>query len=235
MSNVTWKGGADLREIIEDIRLQISDDADLYTDTFIVSAINSAIKLIALEEDARRLFRYKLQTELATVNADGTPAARWDLKLPGKYMGKDYFNIIKQDECYTCLKPCYKPLKKFFERCSFPENECPGDPCNYTLEHIGNITTLIFDRPPADIVAIDATVYLIPRRVTLNDVTIPLADAYSEALTELVKVIINKEQTSFDQARMRYEDVDKIITDIVQNLALTEMNDELIVVSGALD
>ena len=42
MSNVTWKGGADLREIIEDIRLQISDDADLYTDTFIVSAINSA-------------------------------------------------------------------------------------------------------------------------------------------------------------------------------------------------
>ena len=76
---------------------------------------------------------------------------------------------------------------------------------------------------------------MIPRRVTLNDVTIPLADAYSEALTELVKVIINKEQTSFDQARMRYEDVDKIITDIVQNLALTEMNDELIVVSGALD
>ena len=62
MSNVTWKGGANLREIIEDIRLQISDDADLYTDTFIVSAINSAIKLIALEEDARRLFRYKLQT-----------------------------------------------------------------------------------------------------------------------------------------------------------------------------
>ena len=85
------------------------------------------------------------------------------------------------------------------------------------------------------IVAIDATVCLIPRRVTLNDITIPLADTYSEVLTELVKVIINKEQTSFDQARMRYEDVDKIITDIVQNLALTEMNDELVVVSGALD
>ena len=72
-----WHGGALLSDIIDDVRIQISDDAELYTDTFIISAINSALKLIALEEDARRIFRYKLQTELATINKDGTPAARW--------------------------------------------------------------------------------------------------------------------------------------------------------------
>lgn len=229
-----WKGGAKLQDIIDDVRLQISDDAHLYTDTFIISAINSAIKLISLEEDARRIFRYKLQTELATLNKDGTPAARWDLQIPGKYTGKDYFNLVKQDDCYTCLKPCYKPTKEFFRCCSFPENEQPGDPCSYTLEHIGGITTLILDRPPADLVAIDATIYLIPERVRKGDDTVPIADAYSEALTELVKAIINKEQTSFDQSRMRYEDYDKHITDIVQQIALTEMNDELIVINGAL-
>ena len=233
--NDTWKGGALLQDIIDDVRGQISDDAHLYTDTFIISAINSALKIIALEEDARRIFRYKFQSELATLNADGTPAARWDLELPGKYMGKDYFNIIKQDECYTCLKPCYKSTKEFFRCCAFPENETPGDPCNYTLEHMGNLTTLILDRPPADLVAVDAMVYLIPRRVTKADKSLPIADAFSEALTELVKIIINKEQTSFDQARMRYEDYDRLITDIVQNIAMTEMNDELLIVSGGLN
>lgn len=229
-----WHGGALLSDIIDDVRMQISDDAELYTDTFIISAINSALKLIALEEDARRIFRYKLQTELATINKDGTPAARWALKIPGKYTGKDYFNLVKQDECYTCLKPCYKGLKDFFACCKFPENEAPGDPCSYTLEHIGDITTLILDRPPADLLAIDAVVYIIPRRVRKDDLTLPIADSYSELLTELVKMIINKEQTSFDQARMRYEDYDKLITDVVQQIAITEMNDELVVINGAL-
>lgn len=232
--NDSWKGGALLRDIIDDVRIQISDDAQLYTDTFIISAINSALKIIGLEEDARRIFRYKLQTELATINKDGTPAARWDLNIPGKYTGKDYFNFVKQDECYDCMKMCYKKPKDFFNCCAFPENEAIGHPCSYTLEHIGDSTTLIFDRPPADLVAIDAMIYLIPRRVRANDITLPIADAYSELLTELVKVIINKEQTSFDQARMRYEDYDKQITDVVQQIALTEMNDEMVLVAGGL-
>lgn len=229
-----WKGGALLQDIIDDIRIQISDDAQLYTDTFLISAINSAIKIIALEEDARRIFKYKLQTELATLNADGTPAARWDLKIPGKYSGKDYFNLVKQDDCYTCLKPCYKTPREFFNCCAFPENEALGDPCSYTLEHMGDITTLIVDRPPADLIAIDAMIYLIPGRIRKGDKTLPIADAYSELLTELVKIIINKEQTSFDQARMRYEDYDKQITDVVQQIALVEMGDQMIVINGAL-
>lgn len=230
-----WKGGAKLVDIIEDVREQISDDAQLYTNTFIISAINSALKILAHEEDLRRLFRYKLQTELATMNADGTPSARWDLQFPGTYMGKDYFNIVKEGNCYECVKPCFKTPKEFFRCCKFPENECPGDPCSYTLEHFGSVTTLVFDRPPNDIYGINASVYLIPQRITQEDETIPLADAFTEPLKELVKIIINKEQTSFDQARMRYEDYDKIVTDMAQLLALREMNDEPVFVTGALD
>jgi len=211
MRNI-WKGGANLEYLIEDIREQISDDAELYTDEFIVSAINSALKLMAKEEDLRRLFRFKLQTELASVNKDGTPAARWDLKLPGAYTGKDYFNIIREDECYECTKPCYKSPKDF-----------------------GSITTLTFDRPPSGIYAVNASVYLIPQRVTLEDETIPLGEEFTEPLKELVKIVINKEQTSFDQARMRYEDYDKVITDLAQLIALREMNDEVLIVNGALD
>ena len=231
----TWQGGALMQNIFDDVRDQISDDADLYTDRFLLSAINSALKLIGLAEDAQRIFKYKLQTELATVNADGTPAARWTLNIPGKYNGQEYMNFVKQDDCYTCLTPCFKPNKEFHKCCRFPENECPGDPCSYTLEHIGQETTLIFDRPPADLVAVDAVLYIIPRRLTLSDKTIPLADAYSELLTEMIKIIINKEQTSFDQARMRYEDFDALIVDVVQRMALIEMGDKILVVNGGLD
>jgi hypothetical protein len=229
-----WQGGAKVQDIIDDVRTQISDVGELYTDTFLRNAISSCIKLIALREDGRPFFKFKLQTELATLNADGTRAARWDLPIPGKYSGKEYFNLIKMDECYTCLKPCYKTPDKFFKCCRFPEKECPGDPCNYTLEHFGNITTLVLDRPLADLVAIEAVIYIVPDRITAEDETIALADGYSEILCELVKIFINKEQTSFDEARSRYEDFDAAIEDAIQNMALVEMNDELIIVKGAL-
>jgi hypothetical protein len=231
----SWKGGAKLMDIIDDVRTQLSDNGQFYSDKFLLSAMNSAIKLISLEEDARRLFKYKFQAELASINADGTPAARWELNLPGRYTGKEYINFVKQDDCFGCADPCFKTPKEFFECCRFPENECPGDPCAYTLEHIGDSTTLILDRPPKGLLAVEGMFYISPRRLTLDDITIPLGDSYSEALKELIMVIINKEQTSFDQARMRYEDVDKVITDIVQSLALQHMNDEPLIVKGGLD
>lgn len=236
MSDVyEWPGGDKLRTVIDDVRTQISDDGHLYTDTFLVSAINSAIKLIAWEEDARDFFKYHLQTELASINKDGTPAARWTFSLPGTYNGKKYMNFIDLKHCYGCLAPCYLPEERFFQCCAFPENECPGQPCTYTLEQMGDKTTLILDRPPSSLVAVDAMIYIIPQDITTKNETIPLGPAYREALTELVKIIINKEQDSFDQARMRYEDYDKHIRDIIQGMAMRRMEDQLIVVNGGLD
>ena len=229
-----WLGGAKLADIIDDVRTQISDSGKLYTDTFLISAINSAIKYISVNQYARRLFKYKLQTELATLNKDGKPAARWTLNIPGRYAGKERMNFITQTGCYEDITPCYKTPQEFFKCYKFPEMECPGDPCAYTMEHIGDSTTLIFDRPPKNIVAIDSVIYIVPRRVTDEDETIPLGDSYSESLVELVKIIINKEQTSFDQARMRYEDWDVHMENIVQAMALQAMNDEPIFVKGGL-
>lgn len=230
-----WPGGDKLQTVINEVRTQISDDAELYTDTFIVSAINSAIKQIAWEEDARDFFKYHLQTELASINGDGTPAARWTFSMPGTYNGKVYLNFISLDGCYGCLTPCYEPEERFFRCCAFPENECPGKPCTYTLEQMGDKTTLIFDRPPDSLIAVDGMFYIVPQDITTQNEAVPLGPAYREALTELVKIIINKEQDSFDQARMRYEDYDKHMRDIIQGMALRRMQDQMIIVSGGLD
>jgi hypothetical protein len=230
-----FKGGANLYDFIDDVRTQISDDADFYTDTFILSAINSAIRLVAMEEDTYRLFKYKLQTELATINPDGKPAARWELDIPGTYVGKERFNVIRQDDCYTDITPCYVTPQEFFKCYRFPEQRNAGLPLNYTLEHIGDSSTLIFDRPLSELVAIDAVVYYIPRRITKDDENLPFGYAFSEPIAELVKIIINKEQTDFSNARARYEDYDKAITDIAQKLALISMNDEMVYVGSLAD
>lgn len=232
--NSPFIGGHPIQQIFDDVRTQISDDAHMYTDTFLLSALNSAIHIVALEQDAERLFKMKYQAELATVNADGSRAARWTLDTNGEVVGKERLNFISQDECFVDATPCYKTPQEFFRCYKFPENNTPGVPCDYTLEHIGDQTTLIFDRPLDRIIAIDAVFYIIPRYLTAEDQRAPFSSSYAEAFAELMKIVINKEQTDFANANARYQDYDKLITDITNKLALQAMNDEMVTVKGGL-
>lgn len=231
-----FTSGAKIQDLFTMVREQISDDAIMYTDTFLLSALNSALKLLAMEEDCQRLFKTKYQSELATINADGKPAARWKLTTPGEIVGKERMNFVTLDgTCYRDITPCYKTPKAFFSCFKIPEFECPGQPCAYTFEHINGETELIFDRPLGQLTAIEAVFYIIPRTITPDDIYIPISPSFIEAVAELVKIIINKEQTDFNVARSRYEDLDKHISDIAQKLAMQEMNDEPVFVNGFAD
>ena len=53
-----------------------------------------------------------------------------------------------------------------------------------------------------------------------------------EAVCELVKVVINKEQTDFSSANARMQDYDKMVVDIANKLALQAMNDEPVFING---
>ena len=227
-------GGHPIKHIINEVRQQISDDAHMYTDTFLLSALNSAIHIVAMEQDCERIFKIKYQAELATVNADGTPAARWTIDTEGEIVGKERMNFVAQDECYTDVTPCFQTPREFFSCYKFPENNEPGLPCAYTIEQIGSQTTIIFDRPLDRLVAIDAVFYIIPRYLTPEDETAPFSSSYAETFAELMKIVINKEQTDFANANARYQDVDKQVTDIANKLALQAMNGEMVHVAGAL-
>lgn len=233
--------GIPLQLIIDEVRTQISDDAHLYTDGFFLSAINSAIHILALEEDLKRLFKIRYKAELATINPDGKPAARWTLDIPGEVVGKERMSFIEM-ECYKDVTPCYQRVEDFYRCFKFPEQECPGLPCAYTLENVNGKTTIIFDRPLDRLVAIDAVFYIIPEYITSTmwkeakadhgDYYIPMSPSFAEALMELVKVIINKEQTDFSVASVRLQDYDKLVVDIANKLALQAMNDEPVFVNG---
>lgn len=235
--------GANLQQIFDEVRTQISDDADLYTDTFLLSAVNSALHILALEEDLQRLFKLKYKAEFATVNPDGKPAARWTLDIPGEVVGKERMSFVEM-ECYKDVTPCYVRPEEFFGCYKFPEQNCPGLPCSYTMEHYNGKTTIIFDRPLDRLVAIDAMFYIIPKYITMDEVNeaggaakyyLPISSSFAEAVVELVKVIINKEQTDFSTANSRLQDYDKMVVDIANKLALQAMNDEPVFVNGWAD
>ena len=229
-----FENGTPIQLIIDQVRTQISDDAELYTDTFLLSAINSAIHILAMEEDLQRLFKLKYKAELATIADNGKPAARWTLDIPGEIVGKERLNFVEMD-CYKDITPCYKKPEDFYANYRFPEQNCPGLPCCYTMENYNGKTTIIFDRPVDRLIAIDAMFYIIPKYLTKEDKYVPVSSSFAEAIAELVKIIINKEQTDFSAANSRYQDLDKLIVDIANKLALQAMGDEPVVVKGFAD
>ena len=235
--------GTPLQLIFDEVRTQLSDDADLYTDTFLLSAVNTALHLLAIEEDLQRLFKLKYAAELATLNKDGKPAARWTLDIPGEVVGKERMSFMEMD-CYRDVTPCYVRPEEFFGCYKFPEQNCPGLPCSYTMEHYNGKTTIIFDRPLDRLVGIDAMFYIIPAYISMDDVKaaggaskyyLPISSSFAEAVAELVKVVINKEQTDFSSASARMQDYDKMVVDIANKLALQAMNDEPVFVNGFAD
>ena len=232
-----------LQFIYDQVRMQISDDAELYTDTFLLSAVNSALHMLAMEEDLQRLFKLKYKAELATINRDGKPAARWTLDVPGEVVGKERMNFIEMD-CYKDITPCFQRPEDFYSCYKFPEQNCPGLPCSYTLENYRGKTTIIFDKPLDRLAAIDAMFYIIPAYISADDVAeaggaskyyLPVSSSFAEAIIELVKVIINKEQTDFSSANARLQDYDKMVVDIANKLALQAMNDEPVFLNGFAD
>ena len=86
--------------------------------------------------------------------------------------------------------------------------------------------------------------YIIPAYITKKDVEdaggadqyyLPISSSFAEAVAELVKVVINKEQTDFSSASARLQDYDKMVVDIANKLALQAMNDEPVFVNGFAD
>ena len=74
--------------------------------------------------------------------------------------------------------------------------------------------------------------YIIPRYLTKEDTLAPISPSFMEAVCELVKVVINKEQTDFSSANARMQDYDKMVVDIANKLALQAMNDEPVFING---
>lgn len=214
-------------EFIKEFRQRIGDSTCEVPVANIVSWINTALRRLARSKGLDKLFTYHDTFELARLNQDGTPAASWKLKGledSGYELGMiiDIKSIMLLDTSGCCMEgyhPCYIPLDWFRKEHPYPEKECAGIPCSFTLNQMGGYTTITFDRPLARPVSLDMIYTAFPPRIKNLTDLIRVPYAYSDILMEAVIILFNQEAQDYSFARANYEDWDFFVAEAREMLA----------------
>lgn len=214
-------------EFIKEFRRRVGDTTCQTPATEIISWINTALRRLARSRGLDKLFTYHDTFELARLNADGTPAASWKLKgleTDGVNLGmiidiKSMLLVDPSDCCMSPCSPCYMPLDWFRREHPFPEKECPGCPCSFTINQIGGVSQIIFDRPIAKPMTLDLIYSAFPPRVSKATDLIRVPYAYSDILMEAVLILFNQEAQDYSFARANYEDWDFMVSEAREMLA----------------
>ena len=214
-------------DFIKEFRRRIGDSTCQTPVANILSWINTALRRLARSKGLDKLFTYHDTFELARLNSDGTPAAAWKLKGledSGYQLGMiiDIKSMMLVDTSGCCMEghhPCYMPLDWFRKEHPFPEKECPGVPCSFTINQIGGVTQIIFDRPLARPMSLDMIYTAFPPRVTDLKDLIRVPYAYSDILMEAVIILFNQEAQDYSFARANYEDWDYLVAEAREMLA----------------
>ena len=215
-----------VKEFINDARVRVGDTSCEISDREWIGYLNTALRRLAKEEDLWKLFEKRKTYGLAGVNTDGTNAASWSLDGNALDCGKSggvieitSLRILKQGSgCMVQITPCYTEYNDFFACNPIPEDNEPGDPCQYTVEEVGGSTKFLFDRPPKDPISIDITYSTFHPKITKTTDIIEIPYGYLDILEEYVIILYKMEADKFDQSRALYEDLDKVIDDARQLL-----------------
>lgn len=216
-----------VEDFIREFRQRIGDSTCEIPVANIISWINTALRRLARSRGLDKLFTYHDTFELARLNADGTSAASWSLK--GLEDGDvqlgmiiDIKSILVLDHTGCCMSnvtPCYMPLEWFRKEHPFPEKEQPGNPCSFTINQVGGITKVTFDRPLARPLVLDLIYTAFPPRVEKGTDLLRVPYAYSDILMEAVVILFNQEAQDYSFARANYEDWDYMVAEAREMLA----------------
>lgn len=216
-----------VEEFISEFRKRIGDSTCQTPAANIISWINTALRRLARSKGLDKLFIYHDTFELARLNADGTPAASWKLKGledSGFELGMiiDIKSLLMLDTSGCCMEgynPCYMPFAWFRKEHPFPEKNCPGIPCSFTINQIGGVTQITFDRPLSRPLSLDMYYSAFPPRVKNLTDLIRVPYAYADILMEAVVILFNQEAQDYSFARANYEDWDFFIAEAREMLA----------------
>lgn len=216
-----------VEDFVKEFRRRIGDTTCEVSVASIISWINTALRRLARSKGLDKLFTYHDTFELARLNADGTPAASWKLKGledSGHQLGMiiDIKSILILDTSGCCMEgyhPCYMPLDWFRKEHPFPEKECPGTPCSFTINQLGGVSQITFDRPLSHPVSLDLIYSAFPPRVSKLTDLVRVPYAYADILMEAVIILMNQESQDYAFARANYEDWDFFVAEAREMLA----------------
>lgn len=216
-----------VEDFITEFRRRVGDSTCQIPAKSIISWINTALRRLARSRGLDKLFTYHDTFELARLDADGTPAASWLLKGledSGTKLGMiiDIKSMLVLDGTGCCMAdyhPCYMPLTWFRKEHPFPERECPGIPCSFTINQIGGATQILFDRPISKPLQLDLIYTAFPPRVATISDLVRVPYAYADILMEAVLLLYNQEASDYSFARANYEDWDFMVAEAREMLA----------------
>lgn len=218
----------DVSTFLVDFRQNLEDvTGDINTST-IIAYLRTALSRLAREKGMDELFLYQNTLELGRLKEDGSPAATWtingikedDGERPlGQIMNIKSLLILKTADCKVRpVEPCYLPYKYFRKEHPFPEGECPGDPCFFTIYQFQGATKLIFDRPINKPYAIDMLYSAFHPRITSTKDVIRIPQDYEDLLIEYVKSLYYEGTSDFASSRAILEEQDYYISQIREKL-----------------
>lgn len=212
-----------VEEFIAEFRNRIGDSTCQTPVKNIISWINTAMRRLARSKGLDKLFTYHDTFELARLDEDGTPAASWALKGDTPLgMIIDIKSLLVLDHTGCCMEnvtPCYMPLEWFRREHPFPEREAAGNPCSFTINQMGGVTQITFDRPIAHPLILDMIYSAFPPRVEALDDYVRIPWAYNDILMEAVIILFNQEAQDYAFARANYEDWDYFVAEAREMLA----------------
>lgn len=210
----------DVKDFIQEMRDRLGDTSGSIPSGYIISYLNTMLRRTARSEGLEKLFQHRDTFELASINRDGTAAAGWDLGNIGKIIDIDNLRVLKASESGVKeLRPKFVEYDEFFDYAVLPEQQTPGDPDYYTIEQIGSLNRLLFNRPPCNLVAIDMKYSAFHERITSVDGKIYLDWNYLDYILDGVIILHKTETTDMATARALYEDLDTLLVDMKEQLA----------------
>lgn len=207
-------------EFVQEFRDRIGDSSKAVPSAYILSYLRTALRRLARQEGMEKLFENKKTFELASINKDGTPSASWDLGKVGTLLDIPNIKMLKVGSNGVCtLEPRYQEYDDFFQHTSFPEQQPPGDPSYFTIEQIGPLNRLIFNRPPLEMIGLDLKFSAFHPRITSEKDVLQINYNYADILTEYVIILHKIETTDQATARALWEDLDVLTADAIELLA----------------
>lgn len=216
-----------VEDFITEFRRRVGDTTCHTPANNIISWINTALRRLARSKGLDKLFVFHDTFQLARLNADGTPTASWKFKgleddgaKLGMVIDIKSLNVLDLDGC--CMEayhPCYMPFDWFRKKHPFPEKECVGIPCAFTIYQIGGVQKIIFNRPIPRPLALDMVYSAFPPRVEKLTDLIRVPYAYLDILMEAVIILFNQEAQDYAFARANYEDWDFMVAEAREMLA----------------
>lgn len=209
-----------VEDFIDEFRDRIGDTSQSVSDQSIISFMNTALRRLARTDGMEKLFGRRDSFELASINADGTATAGWDLGKVGHILDIPNIKMLCAGSAGVHRIPLrFMDFNKFFDIVTVPEQCAPGIPEFYTIEQIGGINRLLFNRPPKSLVALEMVYSAFHTRITGIDDTLMIAYEYADIITEYVIILHKIETTDMSTGRALYEDLDLLVTQTVDLLA----------------